>query len=164
MEISSLSEARSDEPQIRVPSADKINLFKDRMGVRLSFAGAAFLSIYKERLARIELRPSWVTALAIVSENPEITQSELGRALAINRASAMALAKHLEKNQLITRKSSTGRQRTPLQLTQLGSQKLRKACEIEDEIVSEALEGFTPEQEHNLKTALKRLTVRLNKL
>lgn len=121
-------------PLLRVPDPSRIRLFRNRPGVWLTIAGSAYLELYAERLAPLGLRPHLVTALAIVAERPGITQSALARALAINRASAMATATGLETAGLFVRSSLPGRKATALHLTPKGHAHLIEACALETEL------------------------------
>lgn len=75
-------------------------------------------------------------ALAIISEHPEISQSDLARELRINRASSMAVASTLEAEGYLSRTPLPGRNRMGLTLTPIGQEKLNEACIIEEELVA----------------------------
>ena len=146
----------------RVPDAGAIAAFRDRPGVWLTFAGSAYLSLYAERLEPMGLRPNWVTALAIVAEQPGITQSALGRALTINRASAMAVSALLESAGLLVRLALPGRKQTALQLTEAGLQRLAEACAIEDDLRRAIFDRLPPDQIALLLQTLKAITALAN--
>lgn len=125
---------QAGEAQERVPDAATIPSLAGRVGVWLTFAGSAYLNLYAEHLRPLSLRPGWVIALAIIDQNPGITQSELGRRLRIGRASSMSLATMLEGTGLVSREALSGRKQTALRLTGSGRDKFQAACAIEDEL------------------------------
>lgn len=128
-----------------VPDADGIIRFRDRIGVWLSFAGAGFYAAYRDRLVPLGLRPSWVTALAIIDQHPGISQAALGRQLCVNRASAMATSVLLAEAGLVSRKSLPGRNRTGLTITTAGSERLNEACAVEEDMTARLMEGVSDE-------------------
>jgi DNA-binding MarR family transcriptional regulator len=146
----------------RVPDAESIAEFRARPGVWLTYAGSAFLLMYAERLRPLAMKPAWVTALAILNEQTDVTQSALGRALRINRASSMALATLLESHGYISRTASTGRQRTTLALTELGRSKLKKACDLEDQLVALTMAPLGEEKVAAFVEMLKQITDAVN--
>ena len=142
----------------RVPDAQAIAAFRDRPGVWLTFAGSAFLILYAERLLPLGLKPHWITAMAIISEQPNITQSALARALRINRASAMALSVTLEDAGYVAREALQGRKQTALALTSLGQQKLADAYAISDDLVADTMDWLDAESRDAFVNVLKRVT------
>lgn len=150
--------ARTKSGRDRVPDAQAIGAFRDRPGVWLTFAGSAFLILYAERLQPLGLKPNWVTALAIIAEQPGITQSGLARALRINRASSMALATTLESVGYISRAALAGRNQVALTVTSPGQRKLAEACAIEDDLVAATLDWLSPDEMATFVGILKRLT------
>lgn len=128
--------------QTRVPDANAIERFRDSTGVWLTFAGSAYYSLYRSRLAPLVMKPSWVTALAIIEQRPNITQSALGRELRINRASAMATCTQMEDAGLIVRTALSGRNQTGLTLTDFGRERLDASCRIEDGLAEALMEGI----------------------
>jgi len=148
----------------RVPDAGAIAAFRERPGVWLTFAGSAYLSLYADRLEPLGLKPNWVTALAIVAEHPGITQSALGRALTINRASSMAVAALLESAGFLVRLPLPGRKQTALKLTETGLQRLVEACAIEDDLRRITFDRLPPDQLALLLDTLKTITALANGL
>jgi len=146
----------------RVPDAGAIAAFRERPGVWLTFAGSAYLSLYAERLQPLGLKPNWVTALAIVAEHPGITQSALGRALTINRASAMAVSALLESAGFLLRLPLPGRKQTALKLTDTGLQRVEEACAIEDGLRRMTFDRLPPDQVALLLETLKAITALAN--
>jgi DNA-binding MarR family transcriptional regulator len=146
----------------RVPDAQSIAMFRDRPGVWLSFAGSAFLSLYAEELGPLEMKPGWVTAMAIIAERPGITQSALARALRINRASSMALAATLESLGYISRKAAPGRNQVQLGLLALGQARLENACAVEDNLTARIFGCLSDDELPAFVTILKRIAADAN--
>ena len=147
----------------RVPDADKIEAFRHRPGVWLTFAGSAFLMLYADRLRSLSLKPSWVTALAIIAEQPGMTQSALGRLLRINRASSMALAITLEDSGLVSREALAGRKQTSLRLTALGGRRLVEACGIEETLRDTVFKELSNAEVASFVEILRRVTAFANR-
>ncbi len=142
----------------RVPDAEAIAGFRDRPGVWLTFAGSAFLILYAERLLPLSLKPHWITAMAIISERPHVTQSALARALRINRASAMALSVTLEDLGYVSREALPGRKQTALALTDRGEEQLEQGYAIADDLVAATMGWLDAEARASFVNALKRVT------
>ncbi|MEQ6333652.1 MarR family transcriptional regulator [Sphingobium sp. MK2] len=134
-----------DEPRL-VANVGALALFRERVGVWLSFTGAAYYKAYASELNRRGSKPSWVTAMAIIDQHPGITQSELGRYMAVNRASAMALAVEMEEAGLACRTLLPGRNKTALSLTEKGRASLEEGCHIEERLSQALLKDFTTEE------------------
>lgn len=114
--------------------------------------------LYAERLVPLKLKPHWIVAMAIISEQPHITQSALARALRINRASAMAQSVTLEDLGYVAREALLGRKQTALTLTSLGQQKLVEAYAISDDLVAATMDWLDPETRTIFVNVLKRVT------
>lgn len=144
----------------RVPDADAISRFRDSPAVWLTFAGSAVYELYSSLLEPIGLKPSWVTAMAIIEQRPNITQSGLGRELRINRASSMATCARMEETGLVIRTALKGRNQTGLNLSENGRKKLDDACNIEREMIEKLLEGIPSINRNSLIEMLRLITNR----
>jgi len=84
----------------------------------------AFLAVrtdFARTVAALDLRMGTFSALGIVIENPDITQTQLGQALSIERSGVVQLADELETAELITReKVPTDRRSYALRATLKG--------------------------------------------
>lgn len=144
----------------RVPDADAISRFSGRPAVWLSFAGSAVYELYSSRLASIGLKPSWVTAMAIIEQRPNITQSALGRELRINRASSMATCTRMEEVGLITRTPLKGRNQTGLCVSDKGVERFEQALAMEALMTEQLLVGITKPDRDALIEMLRLITNR----
>lgn len=145
-----------------VADAHLIDRFSGTPGVWITMTGAAFYSLYYERLKAIDLKPALVTALGFIEQFPGITQSELGRKLKINRASAMAVANSLCELGLIEKSQLAKLNQSSLALTSLGELRLLEACEIEEKISEQVLCDMEQEERDALVQTLKRIARRVS--
>jgi DNA-binding MarR family transcriptional regulator len=152
-----MSTARTPHKNRLVADVAAIPSLRNRPGVWLSFAGAAFYKRYAAELGREGLKPSWITALAIVQYSPGITQSAMGRWMAINRASAMALSVSIEEAGLLIRTPLSGRNQMALALTERGEAMLEKGCEIEDKLTKTVLKSIGEMDRQVFIDCLKRI-------
>lgn len=141
--------------------AHLINRFSETPGVWITMTGAAFYSHYYEKLKAIHLKPSLVTALAFIEQFEGITQSELGRKMKINRASAMAVANTLSDLGFIEKSQVAKLNQSSLALTELGASSLEHACKIEQEISAQVLCDLTEEEREVLVRTLKQVARRV---
>jgi DNA-binding MarR family transcriptional regulator len=83
------------------------------------------------------VRPGQFSVLAVIGNNPGLSQSQLCDALNIKRANLVAVIDHLELLGLVRRDpSATDRRSNELQLTEAGESALQKA--VEDQATHEA--------------------------
>jgi DNA-binding MarR family transcriptional regulator len=81
----------------------------DLPGYLLRRASAAMLQDLGRRLQPLALTPTEASILLLISVNPGITQSEIGRTLDIQRANMTPMTARLEKRRLIVRTHVDGR-------------------------------------------------------
>ncbi|HWK42728.1 MAG TPA: MarR family transcriptional regulator [Croceibacterium sp.] len=108
------------------------------------------------RLAPLGLRQSIVSVLLLISENPGITASAVGRHLDIQRANMAPLLKRLEDAGLIERLPLDGKS-LGLDLTDAGRDRLAKARAIVAEFEDELLNRIPHEHREHLLPALTAL-------
>lgn len=80
-----------------------------QLGYQLRRASAALLNDLAHALAALDLRITDATILHLISEQPDINQSELGRILGIKRANMVPLAASLIERGLISLGRTDGR-------------------------------------------------------
>ncbi|PTW52945.1 DNA-binding MarR family transcriptional regulator [Breoghania corrubedonensis] len=104
-------------------------------GVLASFIGyamkRAYMTIHTDFLASLEhlgLRPGTFSALTIIVDNPDISQSQLARALAIERSGVVLIVDHLEGRELIGRHRVPGDRRAYALRATLAGRRLRDAA------------------------------------
>ena len=126
--------------QLMEPGAD-VNLgFLDGfVGFHLRLAQDAAARTFARQADDESMKPGRFPALAIISLNPGISQSALGRAIARDKSTVSPLIKDLQKNGYISRKASVhDRRSVTLALTKKGERVLEKlrarAHEHEEEL------------------------------
>lgn len=101
------------------------------LGYWLRRASAVMMADLGASLASVELRPTEATILILIGNQPGLTQSELGRVLAIARANMAPLMAGLMKRGFIHKSRVDGRSQA-LALTAWGHDKVTQARAIID--------------------------------
>jgi DNA-binding MarR family transcriptional regulator len=91
------------------------------IGYQLRRATAAMLTDMNQRLEDLGITVTEMSTLLLIEANPGITQSEIGRVLAIKRANMTPMAATLEARGLILREAVNGRSQG-LSLTAKGAE------------------------------------------
>lgn len=87
-----------------------INPMEDHVGYVLRRASSLVMTTLAERLAEVGLRIVESSVLVLIETNPGIFQSEISRALGMQRANVVPLITGLEQKMLVRRSSVRGRQ------------------------------------------------------
>lgn len=85
------------------------NPLEDHLGYLLRRASNQVMASLADDLASLELTVVQASLLVLIERNPGVTQSDIGRALGINRANVAPLVASLTQRDLIVRQSSRGR-------------------------------------------------------
>ena len=125
-------------------------------GYALRRAAIATAAELASRLAPIALRQSDVSVLILISENPHVTASAIGRALDIQRANMVPLLNRLEDARLIER-APIDRKSLGLDLTEPGRELLARARQVVESFEAELLARVPPEHRPHLLPALEAL-------
>lgn len=94
------------------------------IGYQLQMARLRLMEAAHAALAPYGISPARVTALALIRSQPGLDQSALGRALSINRASAMKLVNLLVERGLVERRPGRDLRSHALHLTPEGETQL----------------------------------------
>lgn len=94
------------------------------IGYQLQMARLRVMEAAHAALAPFGVSPARVTALALIRSQPGLDQSALGRALSINRASAMKLVNQLVERGLIERRPGRNLRSHALHLSAEGEAQL----------------------------------------
>lgn len=129
----------------------------DLIGFNLQMATLRVVARTLEALAHAEISPAKVTALALLQMNPGCDQSALGRALRINRASAMKLVNSLSARGLVERREGRNLRTKALHLTQAGARLLDEILPILETADSRMASGLSPAEQRTLRAMLERL-------
>jgi DNA-binding MarR family transcriptional regulator len=108
----------------------------------------------RDALARFEVSPAKVTALSLLRMNPGCDQSALGRALRVNRASAMKLVNSLSARGLVERRPGRNLRTKALHLTPAGERLLDDALPCLERVDAQAVRTLTADQRETLHAML----------
>ena len=125
-------------------------------GYALRRASAAMLADLGGRLAPLELRPTEASILFLIACNPDITQSDIGRTLDIQRANMTPLAARLEERGLINRVPVDGRSQG-LVLTAAGEALVAKLRLVIEQHEANLLSRIPEEHRPHILPALQAL-------
>lgn len=94
----------------------------DLLGYQIEMAHLAAIGDARAVLAPYGLTPAKVTALLLIRANPGCDQTALGRALSVNRSSAMKLINVLVERGLVERRPGRNMRTNALHLLPVGEQ------------------------------------------
>ena len=112
----------------------ELSFLESQLGYQLRRASAALLGELAQSLSELDLRITDATILHLIDEQPDITQSALGRMLSIKRANMAPLAASLTARGLIELGRTEGRSQG-LRTTQAGhalAQQVRERISAHD--------------------------------
>jgi DNA-binding MarR family transcriptional regulator len=108
------------------PPAVKLGALQGFIGFNLRIAQDASFRAFARKAGEKNLRPGRFAALMVLRDNPHITQSALGRAIARDKSSVTPLLQDLQRRGLVKRTRSTvDRRSVTLMLTAAGRRVLR---------------------------------------
>ncbi|MBE70013.1 MAG: MarR family transcriptional regulator [Thalassospira sp.] len=121
----------------------------------------AYMSIHSDfvaSLTHLDLKPTTYSALAIINENPDISQTDLARSLAMERSNIVVMVDELQARGLIVRnKVPTDRRVYALRTTAKGIELFLEASRAVQKHEDKLLEGFGPEERAHLVEMLIRI-------
>lgn len=134
-------------------------------GILSSFIGyglkRAYMTIHVDFLASLDhlgLRPGTFSALSIIVDNPDISQSQLARALAIERSGVVLIVDHLEGRKLVGRHRVPGDRRAYALRATLAGQRLREeAVTAIRRHEARVLAGLSADEQGSLRALLAKL-------
>ncbi|WP_036521422.1 MarR family winged helix-turn-helix transcriptional regulator [Novosphingobium acidiphilum] len=129
------------------------DVFRNRPGYALRRAANAMMAELARRLATIDLRIAEASVLLLVNDRLDVTASEIGRTLDIQRANMVPLLGRLEDAGLIERRPIDGKSQAVL-LTTKGQTRRAEADAITDTFEDELLQRIAPEHRDHLVPAL----------
>ena len=125
-------------------------------GYALRRAANAMMSELAARLAQLDLRISDATVLLLVGENGDLTSSDIGRLLDIQRANMVPLLNRLEAAGLIAREP-LDRKSMAIVPTSAGKDKLRQVRRITSQFEKDLMLKVPEEHRAHLVPALDAL-------
>jgi DNA-binding MarR family transcriptional regulator len=109
------------------PPEVELGALRDFIAFNLRLAQDASFRAFARQSGQKNLRPGRFAALMVLRDNPTITQSALGRAIARDKSSVTPLLQGLQRQGLVRRKRSTADRRTvTLTLTAAGKRVLNE--------------------------------------
>ncbi len=101
----------------------------DLVGYAVQRAHLTVMDDLRRRLRPFDISPAKLTALLLIRANPGTDQTRLGKALSINRSSAMKLVNVLAERGLVERRPGRDLRSNALHLTEAGSEALTRMVE-----------------------------------
>lgn len=130
--------------------------FANLPGYALRRAANAMMGELGSRLSAVEVRVSDASVLLLVGETPNITASEIGRILDIERANMVPLLNRLEEAGLL-RREPLDRKSLGILLTPEGQERLGKVRTIVAKFEEDLMERMPEEHRAHLLPALNAL-------
>lgn len=126
-------------------------------GYQLQMARLRLMAAAHAALAPYGISPAKVTALALIAGQPGLDQSALGRALSINRASAMKLVNLLVERGLVERRAGRTLRSHALHLSALGERQLPEMIARLRESEAPVLAALDAKEQAQLHALLSRI-------
>ena len=127
------------------------------LGYQLQMANLLAITDAREALAEYGVTPAKLTALLLIRANPGCDQTALGRALLINRSSAMKIVNFLEERGLIERRPGRNLRTNALHLLPEGELRLEQMLARLGEVDARLSERLTAGERETLFKLLKKL-------
>lgn len=112
----------------------------------------------RQALDPFDMTPARVTALLVISTRPGCTQTALGDALSINRASAMKMVNVLEGQGLVTREAASDPRAHALVLTAKGNELLAHLVALLRQVDEDVLARLGTDARRELVANIRQLT------
>jgi len=136
---------------------ERIGDLEKSLGFQLKLLQFEFDVRARNALAPFEITPARVSALMIIRANPGCTQTALGEALSVNRASAMKLVNYLEGRGLVKREPGADSRANALHLTPEGRTGLEQMQGALARTEQEAVSALTQEEARAMLTTVRKL-------
>lgn len=127
------------------------------LGYRLQMANLLAIGDARDGLAEHGITPAKLTALLLIRANPGCDQTALGRALMINRSSAMKIVNFLEDKGFIERRPGRNLRTNALHIRVEGDARLAAMLERLEEVDACLSEQLTAGERETLFKLLKKL-------
>lgn len=96
------------------------------VGFQLRMVQVAIFKDFAISVGDLDVTPGLFGALIVIEANPDLKQTDLARAVQLDRSTVVTLVDNLERRQLVERRASpTDRRSNALRLTEQGSTLLR---------------------------------------
>lgn len=143
------------------PDRPDPGLLPELVGYHVRRAQLSIFADFARSMTGFDLTPGQFGVLALLSANPGLTQSGLGRAIGIERSSVVAVIDRLEKRDLVVRGKADGdRRANALSLSAEGVRLFREASRRVRAHERRIVRGLTPAETRTLIGLLKKLVPR----
>ena len=130
----------------------------DLVGYNMKRAYMCVYQDFTDTLAGLDLRQRSFSVLAMVVENTELSQSDIARALGIERSGTVAIVDELEQKGLLQRlRVPDDRRAYALQATEAGCALFDRALELVREHEDRVLKNLDESEREFLSTVLKKI-------
>lgn len=155
-----MAAGQSDQSKTVSTSQDGVSfgVIESRLGYLLHRTDLLHMELLRELLEPTGLTPARATAVAYIRKNSGAGQSDLARALGINRASAMEIVNHLVAIGAVERRAGRDKRSNALVLTAEGEALYARFDEISiglDQIITASLSAPEVEQLALLLTKIR---------
>lgn len=128
------------------------------IGYNLRRVDLCIRSAFVSRIESLGLKPTSFSALSIICDNPDLSQSRLAEALSVKRSAMVLIVDELEHGGLIARHAVPGDRRSyALRATLKGMQVRDKAIAIAEQVENELLQSLTGQEKALLTQLFTRL-------
>ncbi len=152
--------AKSSPPKKEAKSSGKPQLalgIENLIGYNLRRAHGVQMHRFRSAFAPHSIRPVQLSILGLIYENPGLKQSDLGRALQIERTNIVALLAQLERRRLIERRTGPSDRRARLlQLTAAGRKLTAELLEKHDRLERDLAKRLGVDERDVLLALLKK--------
>lgn len=128
------------------------------VGYRVQRANLLMETDARAALADHDLSPAKMTALILIRDNPGCDQTALGRALSINRSSAMKLVNILEERGLVERRAGRDLRTNALFLLPEGEVQIGAMIEAVHQSDARMTQGLSGEEAEQLLVLLRKIS------
>ena len=149
---------QANPSQIQAPAPMQDTLLRHFIGYNMKRAYLIVQSDMMATIADLGLRQTTFSALATIIENPDITQTQLGQALSIERSGVVLIVDEMENAEIITRnKVKNDRRSYALRATLKGRRLWEKASAAVQTHEDKLMARLTAEERTTLKDLLNRI-------
>jgi DNA-binding MarR family transcriptional regulator len=147
--------AIAEPPLIRADPGGVLAERASSPGLLLGLLGQEAMHRLRAAHAAVGVSPRQFHLLGLLADEGAMTQTELGRALRVDKSVIVSLLNPLEHDGLITReRDADDRRRHRVSLTAAGGRQLDRAARAQSAADDELFAGLTAEQRHGLAAAL----------
>ena len=136
-----------------------LGILPELVGYHLRRAQVAVFQDFAREMASFSVTPGQFGVLQVIAANPGLSQSELAKAIGVDRSTVVAVIDRLEQQELVVRaRSPTDRRTHALQLSQAGARLVEElAARVrrhEDRIAA----ALSPRERSRLIELLKKIS------